>query len=138
MIMPAFAAEASLYKSTSSYRAYSPRTGRDTAPGVVVANSESDCAAACVAEHTLALIACGALGPFGIVCQWKVWQDLAHCLQGCESVDGGGGGGGGVTSCCPVDPTTGLQKRCCGTCEVGPDGRYRCNDACVGPGEKCP
>lgn len=123
MALPGYAAEASLYRTSGSYR------GAPSSPigdvGLNVVAQQLDCGTLCAIKWQVCNIGCAISGgiflPF---CLAGCGVAFGLCLSDCPS---GGGGGGGTSGCCPPG------RSCCGSCESG-----RCDDACVLPGQSCP
>ena len=122
MNMLGFTGEASLYKTTQSYRGTRRRPAGGA--GSTVVTQQLDCDNKCAIKWQLCNIGCAAgSGPFVPFCLAGCGYSFYSCLDDCPS----GGGGGGPPGCCP------RGRRCCGSCASG-----RCDDACIGPGQSCP
>jgi len=132
MRLPAFAAEAALYKTKTSYRGFGGITPHGGALTVVPADANSDCIALFLTAAEVAAEAC-ATSVFGIgPCIASVV--FATGANICTCPPSGGGGGGGPPTCCPPGTTC----RCGGTCQRV-NGRLACWDGkCLGPRELCP
>src|SRR5262245_20261693 len=158
MQLPNFTAEASIYHTTVHYRhtaggSLLAHDNGNVIPqdcglfkgifcGVTVGATTVACGAICaeaVATAGASLAPCyvcvtAALGAVYGVCKDCLpgWiRDIINLFE--SGGGGGGGGGGGPIPCCPPG------RRCCGTCQVRPDGRgLFCDDICVGPGQSCP
>jgi hypothetical protein len=126
MALPGYAAEASLYRTSRSYRGASGGPADDS--GLAVTAQQIACDDLCAIKWQVCNIGCaisgGILLPF---CLAGCGVAFGLCLDDCPSGGGGGGGGGGTSGCCPAG------RRCCGSCASG-----KCDDACIGPGQSCP
>jgi hypothetical protein len=123
MSMPGFAAEASLFKGSSSYYG-SVRASRVGA--AIVPQQDSGCTVSCL-DWVGCNNKCGSWPPG--LSNYGCWLDCLapsiNCLQGtCYQPPPAG--------CCPRDPW-GREYTCCGSCETG-----KCDDVCVPPGLECP
>jgi hypothetical protein len=117
MTMPAFTAEASLYRTGNSYRsAKSPAYSR---PGSVTPQLS------CGETLDLCLLECAFGG--GIFCAAGCFINLFECLGHGSS----GGGGGGPPSCCGPGAFCGCGGRCV-------PGKGCIGGRCLRPGERCP
>jgi hypothetical protein len=101
MPLPGYAAETSLYRTTTAYQ------GRDIgyAPRAVIAQAV-DCGILCALKWQACNIGCASSGPFAPFCLAGCGISFGSCLNNCPS--GGGGGGGGAGSgrvCCERDET---------------------------------
>src|SRR5262245_45478229 len=128
MNVPGFTSEASLYKTSQSYRGPRSRPAGDAASSTVV-TLQLDCSDKCALTWQLCNLGCA------FASSWL----LPFCLAGCgvrfgiclDDCPDGGGGGGGQPSCCPP----GKSCKCGGTCVPG----MGCVDGvCLGPKQVCP
>jgi hypothetical protein len=129
MNMPALAAEASLYKSTSLYRGYAGRSRLDTASNVVTAANA--CEIACGVADAAAIAACALLGPWAVPCWAAAQAATVVCLSRCQGGGGNSGGSSGHGGPPPPPPicdgTRCLPGQICCRCEnVGAE--------CLSPG----
>ena len=89
MIIPGFTAEASVYRTTQSYRATTGGSLGLTASSVT---PQLDCSSKCTAEYTACLAGCLFAGG---ACIPGCFLAFGLCQDGCGSGGGGGGGGPG-------------------------------------------
>jgi hypothetical protein len=136
MSVPAFAAEASLYKSPRQYRGYCGRTKLGSASSVESAFGA--CELVCEATETLAVAKCFAeyiwWNPVGLAnCIGSAMITYSDCISDCSPSGGGGGDGGGHGPCnCPIG------TNCCGRCDVQMVG-LKPRQVCLGGCKvKCP
>ena len=116
MGVPGFAAEASLYKTNTSYRsAKSPTYSR---PALVAPQLS------CGADYAACLFFCAFGG--GVVCAAACTLKLVECLESEPH-----GGGSGPPSCC----APGAFCSCGGRCVPG---KGCIGGTCLRPGERCP
>jgi hypothetical protein len=130
MALPGYAAEASLYRTSRSYRGAS---GLADDSSLAVVAQQISCEASCAIRWQLCNIGCAVgTGPLVLLCLAACGASLGFCLGGCPS---GGGGGGGVPQCCPPGRTC----RCGGRCVTNPNGTISCvGGQCLTPNQQCP
>jgi hypothetical protein len=123
MALPGYAAEASLYRTSRSYRGAPSSLATDV--GQTVIAQQIDCDALCAGKWQACNIGCAISGgiflPF---CLAGCLVAFGLCLSDCPS-GGGGGGGGGSGEC-------GIGRRCCERDENG-----RCT-ICIPNNAQCP
>ena len=119
MIIPGFTAEASVYRTTRSYRATTGSLGL-TASSIT---PQLDCSSKCAAAYTLCLLGCAGAGGF---CIPECFLAFGACEDGCSSGGSGGGGPGPNPRCgCPAGTV------CQGGCVKEPGVGLICNGDCV-------
>ena len=120
MMIPGFAAEASLYRTTQSYRMRSSGSFGPTASSIT---PQLDCSSKCTAEYTACLAGCVFTGG---ACVPGCFAAFALCQDGCSDSGGGGGGPGPNPRCgCPVGTV------CQGGCIKEPGVGLICGGDCV-------
>jgi hypothetical protein len=130
MGLPGYAAEASLYRTSRSYRG--ARRGPAGDSGLTVVAQQIDCSGLCAIKWQLCNIGCATgSGPLVFLCLAACGVAFGLCLNDCPS----GGGGGGVPRCCPPGRTC----RCGGRCVTNPNGTISCvGGECLTPNQQCP
>src|ERR1700722_6625815 len=124
MIIPGFTAEASVYRTTQSYRA---TTGSSPALTASSITPQLDCSSKCTLEYTACLAGCLFAGG---ACIPRCALAFGLCQDGCGGSGGGGGGGGGgpgPNPRCGCPPGTVCQSGCVKEPGVG----LICNGDCV-------
>jgi hypothetical protein len=130
MALPGYAAEASLYWTSRSYRRVSSLADDS---GLAVVAQQIDCNTLCAIKWQVCNIGCAtSTGPLVFLCLAACGAAFGLCLSGCPS---DGDGGGGVPRCCPPGRTC----RCGGRCVTNPNGTISCVDGqCLTPNQQCP
>ena len=126
MNMPRFTAEASLYKTTQSYRGSRNRTSGDAGSTVVTPQFDI-CRAKCFLKFGLCPgdpVACVHPRPPPPFCEYACYLELDFCIDACPS----GGGVGGSRPCCPPGTV------CDGMCIKEPGHGLVCEGECIRPG----
>jgi hypothetical protein len=121
MNMPRFTGEASLYKTTQSYRGFRNRPAGDA--GSTVVTPQLTCREKCGATLAACVLGCGAANVF---CSAVCLATFTVCVDNCPT----GGGVGGSRPCCP------RGTRCSGECTKVPGRGLLCEGECIGPGEE--
>jgi hypothetical protein len=122
MTLPGYAADASLYRTSRSYRGSSGGSARLAGPAVVA--QQLDCHTSCALRWELCNLGCAVgTGPLVLLCLAACGASFGLCLNACPPT---GGGGGGPT------PECGIGRRCCERDETG-----RCT-LCVPNNAVCP
>lgn len=121
MIIPGFTAEASVYRTTQSYRT---TTGGSLGPTGESIAPQLDCSSKCTAEYTACLAGCVFAGG---ACIPGCFVAFTLCQDGCSGGGGGGGGGPGPNPRCGCPPGTVCQGGCIKEPGVG----LICNGDCV-------
>jgi hypothetical protein len=127
MNMPRFTGEASLYKTTQSYRGSRNRTSGDA--GSTVVTPQLSCSETCYRDYAICLLGCAAGGP--VACA-ACFAKFGYCQVACPPFPGGVGGAPTGGPCgCP------RGTYCCGGCSKQPGFPLSCDGDCIGLGEEC-
>jgi hypothetical protein len=105
MSIPGFTAEASVYRTTESYRTIPSGslslTGQSIAP-------QLDCSSKCTAEYTACLFGCALTGG---ACVPGCFATFVACEDGCGGSGGGGGGGARAKSALRLSAGNSMPRR---------------------------